>query len=64
MMAENEKKNKKQRNNKMCSKNKAYASGLQKCVLNNRIILKPRQRFKSEAHNVYTKYQKDCISQQ
>ena len=53
-----------QRNNKMCSKNKAYASGLQKCVLNYRIILKPRQRFKSEAHNIYTKYQKDGISQQ
>ena len=24
------------------------------CLLNNEIILKSRQRFKSEAHNVYT----------
>ena len=24
------------------------------CVLNNEIMLKPQQRFKSEAHNVYT----------
>ena len=24
------------------------------CLLNNEIILKPQQRFKSEAHNVYT----------
>ena len=25
------------------------------CLINNEIILKSRQRFKSEAHNVYTK---------
>ena len=25
------------------------------CLLNNEIIIKSRQRFKSEAHNVYTK---------
>ena len=26
----------------------------QDCLLNNEIILKPQQRFKSEAHNIYT----------
>ena len=25
------------------------------CLLNNEIILKPQQAFKSEAHNLYTK---------
>ena len=24
------------------------------CVLNNKVVLKSRQRFKSEVHNVYT----------
>ena len=24
------------------------------CLLNNEVILKPKQRFKSETHNVYT----------
>ena len=24
------------------------------CLLNNQIILKPQQRFKSEAHSIYT----------
>ena len=27
---------------------------IKNCLLNNEIILKSRQRFKSEAHNVYT----------
>ena len=33
-------------------KTKLMHQDYKKCVLNNRIILKPRQRFKSEAHNV------------
>ena len=29
-------------------------NGYKNCLLNNEIILKSRQKFKSEAHNVYT----------
>ena len=31
-------------------------NGYKDCLLNNEIILKSQQRFKSEAHNVYTEY--------
>ena len=45
-------KKKQQRNKKMYNKNKVYASRFKKSVLNNEIVLKSQQRFKSEAHNV------------
>ena len=29
-------------------------NGYKNCLINNKIILKPQQKFKSEAHNLYT----------
>ena len=38
----------------MCSKKKLRHHYFKDCLLNKETILKPPQRFKSEAHNVYT----------
>ena len=40
---------------KICVINKVLKfNDYKDCLLNNKIILKPQQRFKSEAHNMYT----------
>ena len=38
----------------MCNKKDIKFNDYKVCLLNNEIILKSQQRFKSEAHNVYT----------
>ena len=38
----------------MCNKTILKLNDYQKCLVNNEITLKSQQRFKSEAHNVYT----------
>ena len=38
----------------MCNKKVLKLNDSKYCLLNNEIILKPPQRFKSERHNVYT----------
>ena len=41
-------------NKEMCNKKILKFNDYKECLLNNEIILKPQERFKSEAHNVYT----------
>ena len=38
----------------MCNKTILKLNDYKKCLVNNEITLKSQQRFKSEAHNVYT----------
>ena len=38
----------------MCNKTIFKLNDYKKCLVNNEITLKSQQRFKSEAHNVYT----------
>ena len=38
----------------MCNKKILKVNNYKDCLLNNEIILKSQQRFKSEVHNVYT----------
>ena len=38
----------------MCNKKILKFNDYKDCLLNNKIILKSQQRFKSERHNVYT----------
>ena len=39
----------------MCNKKVLKSNDYKECLLNNEIILKSQQMFKSEAHNMYTK---------
>ena len=41
-------------NKEVCNKKILKFNDYKECLLNNEIILKPQERFKSEAHNVYT----------
>ena len=46
--------NKKAKGTKKCVIKRIFQlNGYKNCLLNNKIILKSQQRFKSEAHNVY-----------
>ena len=45
---------KKQKDQKMCNKKVLKFNDYKDCLLSNEIMLKPQQRFKSEAHNVCT----------
>ena len=46
---------KKAKGTKKCAiKRRHKFNNYKDCLLNNKIILKPQQRFKSEVHNVYT----------
>ena len=50
-----EKKLKRQKGTKKCViKRRLKFSNYKDCLLNNEIILKPQQRFKTERHDVYT----------
>ena len=49
------------RTKKCVIKRKLTFNDYKDCLLNNEIILKSQQRFKSEKHDVYTE---DCIKQQ
>ena len=41
-------------NQELCNKRILKFNGNKNCLLNNEVILKSQERFKSEAHNVYT----------
>ena len=47
-------KTKKQKEQKMCNKTKLKFNDYKNCLLENKIILKSQQRFKSEAYNIHT----------
>ena len=47
-------KTKKQKEQKMCNKTKLKFNDDKNCLLDNKIILKSQQRFKSEAYNIHT----------
>ena len=38
----------------MCDKEKIEFNDYKDCLLNNKVVLKSQQRFKSERHDVYT----------
>ena len=38
----------------MCDKKKIEFNDYKDCLLNNKVVLKSQQRFKSERHDVYT----------
>ena len=42
------------RNKEMCNKKVLKFNDYKDCLLNNEIILKSQQKFKSEAYNMYT----------
>ena len=44
----------KQRNEEVCSKKRFRHQNYKNCLLNKETISKPEQRFKIEAHNIYT----------
>ena len=47
----------------MCNKKVLKFNDYKHCLLNNEIILKSQQRFKSKAHNIYTeKFNKIALS--
>ena len=43
------------RNKEMCDKKELKFNDYKHCLLNNKVVLKSQQRFKSERHDVYTK---------
>ena len=45
---------KSQRNKKECNKKDIMVKNYEDCLLNNKIILKSQQVFRSDCHNVYT----------
>ena len=52
-----------QKEEKICNKKVLKFNGYKYCLLKNEIILKSQQRFKSEAHNMYTeKVNKTALS--